>query len=417
MAIDFPNSPTTNQLFTSSGKTWRWDGEKWIVIYTDLSGPVGATGPTGATGLTGATGPEGTPGDPGTDGADGATGPTGDTGPTGPTGPGFVYLGEWEFTTTYNIGDVVNITPGYGGGFYYPGGTFISLIDNNIDNAPLSSNDEWGLIAADGPEGPTGPTGPLGIVSSATAPSSPSEGQVWFDTTTGASYIYYNSAWVELGGGSMSPMQVTSSTRPTSPWTGQTIFETDTGRFLLWQGSAWVIPNSPAQNPTGLELIQSATATSGTFLRIDNCFSATYDAYRVVLSPFSTNTAVLVSTRLLNNSGVVISTGYYYQNQNTPYSTTTAYSQQGGSDVATWDNLIIADGGGIGAASAFDIFNPFLTTRTVVIGTRTDARTSGLAGSFAGFHSANESYGGLYFSVSGATFVNATATVYGYRNS
>jgi hypothetical protein len=172
-----------------------------------------------------------------------------------------------------------------------------------------------------------------------------------------------------------------------------------------------------ANSAGGLVYIASATVTSGTFLRIDNCFTATYDAYRVVLSPFSTNTAVLVSARLLNNSGVVISTEYYYQNQNTPYSATSTYSQQGGSNVATWDNLIIADGGGIGAASAFDIFNPFLTTRTVVIGTRTDARTSGLAGSFVGFHSANESYGGLYFSVSGATFVNATATVYGYRKA
>lgn len=82
-----------------------------------------------------------------------------EVGATGPTGPGFEYFGGWEFTTTYNIGDVVNIMPGYGGGIYYPGGTFISLIDNNIDNDPLLSGNEWGLIAADGPEGPTGSTG------------------------------------------------------------------------------------------------------------------------------------------------------------------------------------------------------------------------------------------------------------------
>jgi hypothetical protein len=28
-AIDFPNSPTTGQEFTSGGRTWIWDGTVW----------------------------------------------------------------------------------------------------------------------------------------------------------------------------------------------------------------------------------------------------------------------------------------------------------------------------------------------------------------------------------------------------
>ena len=31
MAIDFPNSPTLNQTFSSSGRTWKYDGEKWVL--------------------------------------------------------------------------------------------------------------------------------------------------------------------------------------------------------------------------------------------------------------------------------------------------------------------------------------------------------------------------------------------------
>ena len=99
-----------------------------------------------------------------------------------------------------------------------------------------------GTIGATGPTGvtgATGPTGPLGIISSATAPVSPSAGQVWFNTTTGSSYIYYNSAWVELGGGSMSPMQTTSSARPAGPWTGQTIYDTDTKIGYQYDGTNW----------------------------------------------------------------------------------------------------------------------------------------------------------------------------------
>jgi hypothetical protein len=52
-AIDFPNSPSLNDLFTAGSRTWKWDGISW----TMLSGPTGPAGPTGPTGATGATGP------------------------------------------------------------------------------------------------------------------------------------------------------------------------------------------------------------------------------------------------------------------------------------------------------------------------------------------------------------------------
>lgn len=52
--IDFPNSPEIGDTFTDSGKSWEWDGEKWISIVQ-----AGPTGATGATGPIGATGPAG----------------------------------------------------------------------------------------------------------------------------------------------------------------------------------------------------------------------------------------------------------------------------------------------------------------------------------------------------------------------
>jgi hypothetical protein len=62
-AIDFPNSPSLNQVFNSGTRSWRWDGYVWRIISVSL-GPAGPTGPTGSQGTPGA------------------------TGPTGPTGPG-----------------------------------------------------------------------------------------------------------------------------------------------------------------------------------------------------------------------------------------------------------------------------------------------------------------------------------------
>ena len=31
MAIDFPNSPTTNQIFTVGSRSWIWDGIIWAI--------------------------------------------------------------------------------------------------------------------------------------------------------------------------------------------------------------------------------------------------------------------------------------------------------------------------------------------------------------------------------------------------
>ena len=77
MTIDFPNSPTLNEEFTSGSNTWKWDATSWNLVRSiGPSGPTGASGPTGPTGPTGATGPSGS---------------TGSTGVTGPTGTSSVY--------------------------------------------------------------------------------------------------------------------------------------------------------------------------------------------------------------------------------------------------------------------------------------------------------------------------------------
>lgn len=42
-AIDFPNSPSVNDTFTASGRTWTWNGTVWssntgTITWTDISG-------------------------------------------------------------------------------------------------------------------------------------------------------------------------------------------------------------------------------------------------------------------------------------------------------------------------------------------------------------------------------------------
>ena len=92
MALDFPSSPVLNEVYSSGGRSWIWNGTEWLGYNPGLPGPTGATGPigltgaTGPTGLTGATGVQGPTGATGIQGATGVTGPTGATGIEGPTG-------------------------------------------------------------------------------------------------------------------------------------------------------------------------------------------------------------------------------------------------------------------------------------------------------------------------------------------
>lgn len=184
--VDAPAAGTYTyalKLNGSAGGTFNFGESNGPVITAiELTGAIGPTGLTGATGPTGVTGPTGI-------GATGATGPTGVVGATGPTG----------------------LTGATG---------------------------PTGITGATGPTGATGSTGPSATMS-ATAPVSPTSGLVWYDTSTGATYIYYNSTWVEIGGGTMSPYQATSTTRPSAPWEGQHVYETDTKKELTWDGSAW----------------------------------------------------------------------------------------------------------------------------------------------------------------------------------
>lgn len=111
--------------------------DTWFLIGTP--GATGPTGPTGATGaastVTGPTGPQGV------QGPTGPTGPQGVQGVTGPTGP-------------------------------------------------------TGAQGVTGPIGPTGPTGSDGgsIDTGETPPSSPTNGDLWYNTSNGVLYIYYQDA-------------------------------------------------------------------------------------------------------------------------------------------------------------------------------------------------------------------------------
>jgi len=77
-----------------------------------------------------------------------------------------------------------------------------------------------------------------GATISASAPSSPQAGQLWFDSDTGSTYVYYDSFWIEVGASGVTIS--TSSTAPASPVTGQVWFNTSTSVSYVYYNSGWV---------------------------------------------------------------------------------------------------------------------------------------------------------------------------------
>ena len=73
-----------------------------------------------------------------------------------------------------------------------------------------------------------------------TAPAAPSAGQLWFDSTVGKTFVYYDSQWIEVGGIGTGARMVSSSSAPASPLEGSMWFDTDTAQTFVYYDSSWI---------------------------------------------------------------------------------------------------------------------------------------------------------------------------------
>ena len=218
-----------------------------------LKGDTGDTGPQGIQGIKGDTGNQGLQGIQGIQGEQGIQGIKGDKGDKGDTGNDGVDGDRYATTssTSFTLGnsgnqtiavadvnvdystgqsitvayDVSNIQ--YGTVISYTAGSLVfkkDSFDGSGTYAAWSVNLS-GAVGIQGPQGVQGEPGPQGeqgiqgiqgvqgeqgiqgeegtqatfSVASSTPPTSPIEGQAWFNSLNGKSYIYYDSVWVEVG--------------------------------------------------------------------------------------------------------------------------------------------------------------------------------------------------------------------------
>lgn len=79
--------------------------------------------------------------------------------------------------------------------------------------------------------------GGASVTVSDTPPASPSTGDLWFESDTSRTYVYYDSFWIEIGG--VAPGATVSDTAPASPVSGQVWFNSLNGGTYVYYSGAW----------------------------------------------------------------------------------------------------------------------------------------------------------------------------------
>jgi hypothetical protein len=147
MAINFPTSPSVNDIYTYGSNAWKWDGESWISLGQLITGPQGPSGPAGPTG----------PGGSGT----GNPGSTRDEF----TGTGACTTFTLTVTPTSEAHTLVFVdTVLQGNADYNISGNNVVFTSGPPDNGSVIEVYTIGDSGPQGPQGPSGPSGPTTVV-------------------------------------------------------------------------------------------------------------------------------------------------------------------------------------------------------------------------------------------------------------
>ena len=195
---------------------------------------------------------------------------------------------------------------------------------------------------------------------------------------------------------------VTSTTRPSAPYDGQLIYETDTDRLAAYNGSAWVTQN-------GLQLITAQTIGSAvSTVTVSNCFSATYDAYKITISGGTSSAESQINMTLGSSTASYYSSGIYtdFTSGSTGTSTVNNSTAWGRVGYGTTSGTIVMN---------MDLVGPFLAANTY--GTALFSRNGNYMGVVTHLHNVQTSYSSFTITPSTGSWTGGTIRVYGYANN
>jgi hypothetical protein len=184
---------------------------------------------------------------------------------------------------------------------------------------------------------------------------------------------------------------------------GQYAYLEDTNATQFYDGATW----QPVGVAPGLVLVKTQTIGSAVAtVTVSDAFSATYDAYKIIVSGGVGSASNNDFQMTLGASA----TGYYWSLIYTSYNSTVAGG--GSSNSTNWAGF-----GSIDTSSLslnIDLINPFAAKTTTFTSSQ---NRSTIAGTVAGNHQVSTSYTAFTLTAASGTMTGGTVRVYGYANS
>jgi hypothetical protein len=185
---------------------------------------------------------------------------------------------------------------------------------------------------------------------------------------------------------------------------GNVALDSELGLSLITPTSFTVTGGSGTISSTGKISLTSATA-----VKVNGCFSSSYDNYKIIIAGTNTSTSVAgCSIKFVKNT-VESSSNYFYTYIYAGNSAGPSRSYAG--SAAQWSSGAMGD---YFSSNIYEIVEPFVSaSRTNYYSNYTAvASTNNEMGIVNGFHVTTDSYDG--FSWSGGTFTGSLS-IYGYR--
>ena len=274
-----------------------------------------------------------------------------------------------------------------------------------------------------------GGAGGSSVTTSDTAPGTPSDGDLWYDTTSGKTFVWYEDGssdqWVEVGVNSQLVIPQHGSDHVRG---GVDVIDAD-------RLSVDYVPSAYTRNAAAsgagdvtdltahlggidnsIGLVKLTTGTlSGTSTNIVGCFSAAYNNYKLLLTniEFSGGTGDLYFRALVNTTPYA-GAGYYWTYRGLSSNGVSADNAAGGQ---TLGYAGLTSSANTRSHGVYDIFNPFATTVStifgsgsgLIIGTGYNVRNGGVS------IDTTTSYNGLQLLTNAAPTFTGSYTLYGYN--